>query len=84
MPHNWVSQIGLWMGLHLSKAIRGVIAAEDDRSTCDVVIAEGYEFKKGTYSVSDAPGLGIRVDEKVYAEKCRAKETVILTEDSSW
>ncbi len=77
VPHNWGSQIGLWMGLHLSKAVPSVIAAEDDRSTCDVLIAEGYEFKQGTYGVSNAPGLGIRIDENVYAEKCLPKEIVI-------
>jgi len=77
VPHNWGSQVGLFMGLHLAKCVRSVIAAEDDRSTCDVLIAEGYEFKKGTYTVSNSPGLGIRVDERVYNQKCRAKETVV-------
>lgn len=77
VPHNWGSQVGLLMGLHLAKAVPSVTAAEDDRSTCDVLITEGYEFKQGFYIVSNAPGLGIRVDEKVYSEKCRARETVI-------
>ena len=77
VPHNWGSQVGLLMGLHLAKAVPSVIAAEDDRSTCDVLIAEGYEFTQGAYVVSNAPGLGLRVDQKVYAEKCQARETVI-------
>ena len=38
-------------------------AAEDDRSTCDVLIPEGYEFRGGSYSVPDNPGLSVRVDE---------------------
>ena len=74
VPHNWGSQVGLYMGLHLAKAARSVTAAEDDRSTCDAIQAEGYAFHKGFYTVSDAPGLGIRVDETVYQQKYQAKE----------
>ena len=69
VPHNWGSQVGLLMGLHLAKAAKSVIAAEDDRSTCDVIVAEGYSFRDGEYTVSDRPGLGIRVDEDVYRLK---------------
>jgi L-alanine-DL-glutamate epimerase-like enolase superfamily enzyme len=77
VPHNWGSQVGLFMGLHLAKAVRSVTAAEDDRSTCDVLEAEGYEFRGGHYTVSEAPGLGLRVIEKVYADKYKAGESVI-------
>lgn len=78
VPHNWASQVGLFMGLHLAKAIQSIPAAEDDRSTCDVVIGEGYEFKNGCYTVSDAPGLGIRVDEEVYKRKSQPQEIVVM------
>jgi L-alanine-DL-glutamate epimerase-like enolase superfamily enzyme len=77
VPHNWGSQIGLLMGLHLAKATPGVIAAEDDRSTCDVLDIEGYSFRDGLYTVSDSPGLGIAVNEAVYAQKCKPRETVV-------
>jgi D-galactarolactone cycloisomerase len=77
VPHNWGSQIGGYMGLHLSKAIAAVPAAEDDRSTCDVIIAEGYNFRGGSYSVPNSPGLSLRVDEKVYQLKCKPAETAI-------
>ena len=77
IPHNWGSQVGLFMGLHLSKAVKAVGAAEDDRSTCDAVVAKGYEYADGTYTTSDEPGLGISVDEDVYREKYQAGETVI-------
>jgi D-galactarolactone cycloisomerase len=77
VPHNWASQVGKFMGLHLAKAVKEVTAAEDDRSTCDVLVADGYEFKNGTYSVSDAPGLGIGIDAAVYREKYQRDETVI-------
>ncbi|MCP5111246.1 MAG: hypothetical protein GY953_10460 [bacterium] len=77
VPHNWGSQIGLLMGLHLAKSAKGVIAAEDDRSTCDVIDLDGYSFQNGFYTVSDSPGLGITVNEAVYAQKCRPRETVL-------
>lgn len=77
VPHNWGSQVGVLMGLHLAKGVKGVAAAEDDRSTCDVITAEGYEFKDGFYSVSDRPGLGISINREVYEEKYRRGETAI-------
>ena len=77
IPHNWGSQIGGYMGLHLAKAMAAVTAAEDDRSTCDVIIAEGYDFRGGSYSVPSSPGLSLKIDEKAYQLKCKAAETVV-------
>jgi len=77
VPHNWGSEIGKYMGLHLGKALREVTAAEDDRSTCDVIRAEGYEFHKGYYTVSNSPGLGLSVNADIYREKYAPSETVI-------
>jgi len=77
VPHNWGSQVGVFMGLHFSRAVKAAPAAEDDRSTCDVVIADGYEFRDGYYSVPDKPGLGLTVDKKLYEMKCAKAETVI-------
>ena len=77
VPHNWASQIGGLMGLHLSKAVKSVTAAEDDRSTCDTIIADGYVFKSGSYTLPDTFGLGIRLSEAVYKEKYRSKEIVV-------
>lgn len=77
VPHNWGSQVGLFMGLHLAKAVENVIAAEDDRSTCDALVAAGYEFREGRYRVSDAPGLGLRVDADVYRDKYQRDEIVV-------
>jgi L-alanine-DL-glutamate epimerase-like enolase superfamily enzyme len=77
LPHNWGSQVGVLMGLHMAKATKSVTGSEDDRSTCDAIIAEGYEFKNGFYTVSNEPGLGIRVNEPVYREKYLAHETIL-------
>jgi D-galactarolactone cycloisomerase len=77
IPHNWGSQVGLFMSLHLAKAVESVNAAEDDRSTCDAIVAKGYEFREGFYSVSSEPGLGIAVNDEVYAEKYKKDEVVV-------
>jgi L-alanine-DL-glutamate epimerase-like enolase superfamily enzyme len=74
VPHNWGSHVGGLMSLHLSKAVLAAVAAEDDRSRCDVVQAEGYEFQKGLIAVGEAPGLGLRVDDKIYEMKCKKTE----------
>jgi L-alanine-DL-glutamate epimerase-like enolase superfamily enzyme len=77
IPHNWGARLGLLMGLHLAKAVPEVELAEDDRSTYDVVQSEGYTFRNGAYTVPDAPGLGVRIDEREYERKCKAGERVV-------
>ena len=77
VPHNWGAQIGCYMGLQLAKAVRAVPAAEDDRSVCDVITADGYNFRDGYYSVPEKPGLSLHVDQKVYDMKCKRAEVVI-------
>jgi L-alanine-DL-glutamate epimerase-like enolase superfamily enzyme len=76
-PHNWASQIGVLMALHLARACPGVTGVEDDRSRCDALVADGYSFRHGVYTVPDTPGLSLTVDEKVYKGKYQAKEIVI-------
>ncbi len=77
IPHNWGSQVGLFMALHLAKAVKSISAAEDDRSTCDAIVAKGYEFREGFYSISSEPGLGIEVNDDVYAQKYKKDEVVV-------
>lgn len=77
VPHNWGAQVGLFMGLHLSKAVKSIAAAEDDRSTCDVIQAEGYAFKDGHYTVDSRAGLGLSIDEQAYSSKYKHAETVL-------
>jgi L-alanine-DL-glutamate epimerase-like enolase superfamily enzyme len=77
VPHNWASQIGLFMGLQFAKAVGSAPLAEDDRSTCDVIEADGYRFEKGFYAVPSDPGLGIHVDSKVYDSKYKKYEMVV-------
>lgn len=77
VPHNWGSQVGLLMSLHLAKTQENIVAAEDDRSTCPALVAKGYEFKDGYYTVSNEPGLGVAVDPDYYAVPEFPERTVI-------
>ena len=77
IPHNWASQIGVFVALHLSKVVKSIPMVEDDRSKLDAIVATGYEFADGSYKVSNEPGLGIRVNSKVYAAQSESKEKVV-------
>ncbi len=77
VPHNWGSQVGLLMSLHLAKTEKNMIAAEDDRSKCPALTITGYEFKDGAYTVSDEPGLGVAVNPDFYESPAYPAETVI-------
>jgi len=50
---------------------------EDDRSTCDALVTDGYSFRNGFYTVPDKPGLSLAVDEKIYKKQYQAKEIVL-------
>ena len=77
VPHNWGSQVGLLMSLHLAKTQKNIMAAEDDRSTCAALNVRGYQFKDGAYTVSDEPGLGVTVNEDAYEAPTFPAKTVI-------
>jgi L-alanine-DL-glutamate epimerase-like enolase superfamily enzyme len=77
IPHNWASQIGHLMALHLAKATKAVPWAEDDRSTCDVIVPTGYSLGTGMQKPSNDPGLGIRIDERAYQTQCKPGERLV-------
>jgi L-alanine-DL-glutamate epimerase-like enolase superfamily enzyme len=76
IPHNWASQIGHMMALHMAKACKAVTWSEDDRSTCDVFTPVGYKFGGPKQTVSNEPGLGIEINASVYEKQCRPNEKI--------
>jgi L-alanine-DL-glutamate epimerase-like enolase superfamily enzyme len=76
IPHNWASQIGHMMALHMAKACKAVTWAEDDRSTCEVFTPVGYKFGGPKQTISNEPGLGIKINESVYESQCRPNEKI--------
>ncbi len=77
VPHNWGSQVGLLMSLHLAKTQENTIAAEDDRSSCPALTVRGYTFQDGYYTVSSEPGLGVEVNTDLYESPDFPAQTVI-------
>lgn len=77
VPHNWGSQVGLLMSLHLARTQPNIAGAEDDRSTCPALVTNGYTFADGHYTVSDQPGLGVALNEAFYEAPLYPKQTVV-------
>ena len=77
VPHNWGSQVGLLMSLHVAKTQANTIAAEDDRSSCPALTVRGYEFQDGYYTVSSEPGLGVEVNADLYESPDFPAQTLI-------
>ena len=60
-PHNWGSELGFYMQIHVACAIPNFYRAEHDpgRAVDDVLIKHGYKIEAGFCTQLDAPGLGI-------------------------
>jgi L-alanine-DL-glutamate epimerase-like enolase superfamily enzyme len=67
-PHNWGSLFGYYLQLHAGKAIENFYMAEQDPMTCPAVITDGFKLSDGRSTVSDAPGVGLKLDENALAD----------------
>jgi L-alanine-DL-glutamate epimerase-like enolase superfamily enzyme len=76
-PHNWASQLGSIMAMHLARALPNCSPVESDRSTCEVLRVEPLHFTSGCVPAPSLPGLGVSVDEDVYRAKLAPTEIVI-------
>ena len=76
-PHNWASQMGHIMDLHLARAIPNHSVSESDRSVCDVLRTEPLSLKDGCVTAPARAGLGIEIDETIYRAKHAAGEIII-------
>jgi L-alanine-DL-glutamate epimerase-like enolase superfamily enzyme len=72
-PHNWGSLVGYYMQLHVGRAVGNFYRAEHDPLSTDVLVAEGYERKDGTSSVSDAAGFGLSINEKKFTSEVKLR-----------
>ena len=72
-PHNWGSLVGFYAQLHVGKAIDNFYLAEHDPAANDVLIAEGYAIRDGRATVPDAPGFGLKLNEKAFGESVRVQ-----------
>ena len=77
IQHNWASQIGSIMAMHLSKAVEAIPMVESDRSTSEVIQADGFHLEDGVMTMPEKAGLGIAIDEKAYELECKPSEIVV-------
>ncbi|MPZ19144.1 MAG: hypothetical protein GEV06_14700 [Luteitalea sp.] len=72
-PHNWGSLVGYYMQLHVGRAIPNFYRAEHDPLSSEILVADGYSIKEGLAHVPDAPGVGLVIDEKKFAEEAKIR-----------
>jgi len=75
--HNWASQMGYIMSLHMARALGNYGIAECDRSTCEVLKVDTPDPIRGAVPAPSKAGLGISIDEDVYRLKNAPTEIVI-------
>ena len=73
-PHNWGSLLGFYLSLQFGKTIPHFLYGEVATLTSDVVDTSGYVFSDGAFSVPDTPGLGLHLNEDVYAARYAGTE----------
>lgn len=66
-PHGWGSLVGFYMSLHVGRAITNYYRAENDPLDNDILIADGYAIRDGFATVPEAPGFGLKFDERKFA-----------------
>ena len=77
-PHNYnAAAIGLRGDIQFGAVTERFVIAEDSTLHFDLYIMQGYEFENGCYQVPSAPGLGIEIDQELYARAYRQHETVV-------
>lgn len=65
-PHNWGSLVGFYMQLHVGRAIANFYRAEHDPVSTDLLVADGYKIAGGTCRLPEAPGFGLKLDEREF------------------
>ena len=61
-PHNWGSMLGYYCQLHLGKVIENWYQAEQDALSLASITPVGFNLRDGFTTVSEEPGLGLKVD----------------------
>ena len=77
-PHNYnAAAIGLRGDIQFGAVTERFVIAEDSTLNFDLYRMDGYEFKNGAYRVSDAPGLGVDIDDELYSRVYKQHETLV-------
>lgn len=70
-PHGWGSFNGFYVASQMGRALANFSYNEQDPLSNPVLVPEGYKIEKGTTSVPDAPGYGMKIDEQAFAREAK-------------
>ena len=56
-----------YMQLHVGRAITNFYRAEHDPLSNEILVAEGYDIKKGAATLPQEPGAGISINESKFS-----------------
>ena len=77
VPHNWNSELGKLMSIHLARLRRSVRFVEDDRWSNDALDASGYRFENGQWFCAEEAGWGVRLTDAYTNAASGGRETTI-------
>lgn len=63
VPHNWQSELGKCMGVHIARLRDNIRFVEDDRWSNYALDTSDYQFREGRWYTPEAPGWGLRLSE---------------------
>ena len=67
-PHHYGGHLGNHVSCHLAPALRGWTFVEWDEAATPGLDTSGYVLEDGWVSVPDAPGFGLSLDERAFAQ----------------
>lgn len=78
VPHNWQSELGKIMGVHLAKLRENISFVEDDRWSNFALDTSGCLFREGRWYLPDTSGWGVRLSSH-YNQLAEAGEEQVIS-----
>jgi L-alanine-DL-glutamate epimerase-like enolase superfamily enzyme len=63
VPHNWQSELGKCMSVHLARLRDNIRFVEDDRWSNYALDTSGYQFREGQWHTPEEPGWGVSLSD---------------------
>ena len=63
VPHNWQSELGKCMSVHLARLRDNIRFVEDDRWSNHALDTSGYQFREGQWHTPEEPGWGVSLSD---------------------
>jgi L-alanine-DL-glutamate epimerase-like enolase superfamily enzyme len=79
-PHNWGSNLGVFMQAVLARGIPNFLSAEWDTSTSDLFDTTAFTFRDGLLRVPDAPGCGLVLRDDVFSARYAGEAWTVSAE----